>query len=457
MLKSKAGASYELSQTNTDKIDADLPSSPLHGARPVGKQLSFNDIEETVEDERPKKGWMESGWCVPATIVGVLTLAGVVIIAATVGASENNSGVLNDDNSAYYTYNADESVSGAQFSSAFNFETMDDPKLGFADFQSLDSATSLGMYSVNSQGQVRIGADHTQVVDPKAERGRKSMRVSSKVAYGPNTLFMVDIEHMPSSSGSLADGCGVWPSFWTLGPDWPLSGEMIVIEYTNDDTLNQNTLHTGPFCDQGIAGTHEGLDFTGYWAYGRYGNDADNCDAFYCIDQWCLQGCSVINSDQYVGAEFNRRNEGGIFAIEWVEEKYIRMFHFRRDDLPADIVRGTPNPDSWGKPSSYFSLDPFACADNHFHDHKITFDISFCGSWAGNATQQHVECTCPAADPNCFETADSFETMCQPSDGSTCEDYVANNPSYFEEAYWLINSISVFDITTEPASAHFLC
>jgi hypothetical protein len=113
--------------------------------------LSFNDIEETVEDERPKKGWMESGWCVPATIVGVLTL-GIVIIAATVGASENSSGVLNDDNSAYYTYNADESVSGAQFSSAFNFETMDDPKLGFADFQSLDSASSLGMYSVNFAG-----------------------------------------------------------------------------------------------------------------------------------------------------------------------------------------------------------------------------------------------------------------------------------------------------------------
>jgi hypothetical protein len=40
--------------------------------------------------------------------------------------------------------------------------------------------------------------------------------------------------------------------------------------------------------------------------------------------------------------------------------------------------------------------------------------------------------------------------MCQPSDGSTCEDYVANNPSYFEEAYCLINSISVFDITAEP-------
>ena len=40
-------------------------------------------------------------------------------------------------------------------------------------------------------------------------------------------------------------GCSTWPSFWTVGPNWPLAGEIDIIEGVNDQDTNQMTLHSG--------------------------------------------------------------------------------------------------------------------------------------------------------------------------------------------------------------------
>ena len=54
---------------------------------------------------------------------------------------------------------------------------------------------------------------------------------------------------------------------------------------------------------------------------------------------------------------------------------------------------------------------------------QILFDTTFCGDWAGKAWKQSE---CAAKAP-------------------TCEEYVANNPEAFEDAYWLVNSVKVFE------------
>lgn len=63
------------------------------------------------------------------------------------------------------------------------------------------------------------GVDTTSVLDPNANLGRLSVRLTSHQSW-THGLFILDLAHMPDAT------CGVWPSFWTLGGTgvWPSSG-----------------------------------------------------------------------------------------------------------------------------------------------------------------------------------------------------------------------------------------
>ena len=54
-----------------------------------------------------------------------------------------------------------------------------------------------------------MGVDHTNVTP----NGRPSVRLTSKKSYDSG-LVILDLAHMPV-------GCGTWPAFWTVGPNWP--------------------------------------------------------------------------------------------------------------------------------------------------------------------------------------------------------------------------------------------
>lgn len=48
--------------------------------------------------------------------------------------------------------------------------------------------------------------------------GRPAVRLISDNTYS-HGLFVLDLSHMPW-------GCGTWPAFWLLGPNWPHNGEI---------------------------------------------------------------------------------------------------------------------------------------------------------------------------------------------------------------------------------------
>jgi hypothetical protein len=197
-----------------------------------------------------------------------------------------------------------------------------------------------------------------------------------------------------------------WPAFWSFGPNWPASGEIDIIEGVNGATTDQITLHTAPGCTVSNSGSAAGT--TTLESDCSAGNSNTGC------------GVSTTNSNAY-GAGFNAAG-GGVYAMQWASSG-IYVWFWQRGSIPSDITSGSPDPSGWKSPIAAFSGN--GCDfDTTFTEHSLVFDTTFCGDWAGQSS-----------------TWDSGSCA---SVASTCNDYVANNPAAFVDAYWLINSVKVY-------------
>ncbi|KAH7035065.1 concanavalin A-like lectin/glucanase domain-containing protein, partial [Microdochium trichocladiopsis] len=290
-------------------------------------------------------------------------------------------------------YQIEDSYDATNFFDGFEFYSGPDPTEGFVRYQTAleANASSLAGYA---NGGVFLGVDHQtgNVGSP----GRASTRVNTKKTY-TRGLFVADIAHMPSST------CGVWAAFWSFGDPWPSAGEIDIIEGVNRDTSTQFTLHTASGCT--------------FSSQGDCNAPGDG-----------TKGCSEPGFDnpQSYGDGFNAIG-GGVFATEWTSDA-IRMWFFpRTKGIPADLASGQPNPASasWGRPAAEFASAPGGSCDidSHFREHRLVFNTALCGQWAGKVFGQ---------DPQCARLAGS------------CEEFVAQNPGAFKEAYWLINSVKVY-------------
>jgi LysM repeat protein len=201
-------------------------------------------------------------------------------------------------------------------------------------------------------------------------------------------------------------GCGTWPAFWMFGPDWPNGGEIDIIEGVNDQSTDSITLHTSPGCVVSNANSQPGT-FT---------VTSD------CSTSNSNVGCSVGtgNSNNF-GTGFNAVG-GGTYAMQWAGSG-IYVWFWERGTVPDEVTSNPPNVAAWGQPLATFTGD--GCDFNtYFSEQNLIFDTTFCGAWAGAVWGQG----------QCAGLAD------------TCSDYVANNPAAFTGAYWLINSIQVYQL-----------
>ncbi|CAG8008649.1 unnamed protein product [Penicillium salamii] len=298
--------------------------------------------------------------------------------------------------SAKYSLHEDYGTNGSFFDK-FNFFTDSDPTNGYVDYVNRNVAQSHGLINASTSNGVYIGVDHSNTA---SKPGRKSVRLESSKTY-QHGLVILDLAHMPGSV------CGTWPAFWMLGSDWPSNGEIDIIEGVNDQSGNQMALHTSDGC------TVKNTGFSGKL-------DTDNC--YVDADgQSANAGCAIMSSDtQSFGSGFNDAG-GGVYATEWTGSA-ISAWFFPSSSVPKDITSGSPDPSTWGTPAAKFagSCD----IDKHFKDLQIVFDITFCGDWAG-------------------EDSVWSSSSCS-SKASTCNDYVQNNPSAFEDSYWRLNSLKVY-------------
>ncbi|EED81035.1 predicted protein, partial [Postia placenta Mad-698-R] len=136
------------------------------------------------------------------------------------------------------------------------------------------------------------------------------------------------------------------------------------------------------------------------------------------------QGCgtwpALWEADDTVGT-----SAGEVDILEGVNDRtseYIRVWFWSRNGTttPSEVSSGASNinTDSWGTPIAYFP-DTNCNLKDLFGNHNIIIDLTFCGSWAGEAFG-------PAGCPG------------------NCTDYVNSNPSAFENAYWEFAAARVY-------------
>ena len=178
-----------------------------------------------------------------------------------------------------------------------------------------------------------------------------------------------------------------------------------IIENINAATSNQVTLHTGPGC------TINGGGFTGALI-------SEACDSALQSSQQNT-GCGITTTDTLTyGSSFNT-NGGGVYATE-ITSGWIAVYFFPRGSIPSDITSGSPDPAGWSEPLARFEGSCDIAAN--FTNLQIVIDTGFCGAWAGG---QWSTSSCGLL-------------------ASSCENFVAQNPSAFVDAYWSINALKVY-------------
>ncbi|EIM80617.1 2 beta-glucan [Stereum hirsutum FP-91666 SS1] len=294
------------------------------------------------------------------------------------------------------TYSNTDTFEGNSFFTGFSFQAIADPTNGRVNYVSESTAQSLGLATVSGSNFI-LRADDTTTLSASGP-GRNSFRIQSNNAYGTHvTVF--NVAHMPQ-------GCGTWPALWEVGPNWPNGGEVDIVEGVNDQVPNQSTLHTSSGCTMPSSRSETG---------NIVGTDCVAADAGNA-------GCGVQMADaNSYGPPFNS-NGGGFYAMERTSS-FIKVWFWARDDgsVPSDVSSGASSvdTDNWGTPDAYFPNTDCDIA-SHFADSNIIINLTFCGDWAGAV---YANSGCP----------------------STCDDYVDNNPSAFNNAYFEFPWVKVYE------------
>ncbi|KAG6811645.1 hypothetical protein H0H92_006460 [Tricholoma furcatifolium] len=322
--------------------------------------------------------------------VSALWITSLVDGVSAAGAPERRSRTGTRYDRSVKTWTQVDKFQGDDFlNGSWNFFDDADPTNGLVNYQNADDAKSKGL-AVVTDGQLVLSVDDTTSLPPGGKRD--SVRISTQKTYNGG-LFIADFAAMPV-------GCSTWPAYWSVGPNWPAGGEIDVLEGVQNSDTNQYTLHTSAGCssDSTISTTSKLLGTT------CESSGSDN------------NGCAFKDTDtRSYGQGFNSIG-GGVFAHLW-DSDGIKIWHFARGEIPADITAGTPDPTSWPTPAAQF---PQATCDisQHFYDHVLVIDTTLCGDWAGAA---YPTSGCPG----------------------TCAEAVAD-PSNFTNAKWKVNYIATY-------------
>ncbi|CAE6430305.1 unnamed protein product [Rhizoctonia solani] len=289
---------------------------------------------------------------------------------------------------------------GNGFYKHFTFEAISDPTHGRVNYVDMQTAKAKNLTEVTEKGNFIMRADSTTVLDPKGP-GRDSIRIQSKKQWTTG-VSVLDLNHMP-------EGCGTWPAYWmTQVENWPINGEIDVLEGVHDQPPNHSALHTVTGCVVAPNRTMTGSVV------------ATNCS---WLHNW-NQGCPVQwdRKDAY-GPPLNKMGAGW-FVTERTEKRISIWFWGRQDtNVPFAVKNGLPIicTEDFGIPAATWDSSDECEFKKIMGLQNIIINLTFCGDWAGQ-DPVFAAAGCPG----------------------TCIDYVNGNPASFKKAYWDIASLKVY-------------
>ncbi|KAF8311263.1 hypothetical protein DL93DRAFT_2061169 [Clavulina sp. PMI_390] len=290
---------------------------------------------------------------------------------------------------------------GENFFDNWTFFNTSDPTHGLVNYLNQSEATALGLAYIEKNGKAVMKADSTS--DLAYGVHRNSVRITTNKAYN-HGLFILDAEKFPY-------GCGVWPAWWMVGPNWPNNGEIDIFEGVNLNNKNQYTAHTAANCSINSNPVSKSYSVP---------NASATLGLTDCGPSPSNSGCDFLDADtNSYGAGLNAGG-GAVLAMEWTSGG-LKIWNFPRGQVPLDIILGVPVPDLWGKTHLKGGWESSTCdADTYFRNMSIVFDITLCGDWAGGSGV-YASSGCPG---NC-----------------TTQVMTGSN---FANALWEVNSVKVY-------------
>ncbi|KAL8281122.1 hypothetical protein RQP46_006480 [Phenoliferia psychrophenolica] len=159
------------------------------------------------------------------------------------------------------------------------------------------------------------------------------------------------------------------------------------------------------------------------------GSNGLNCDANENADQ----GCGIRSSQLSTAGQGINTAGGGQYAVE-IASSGIKIWVFKKDDVPSDITSQAPNPSSWKKPDLFLAESGCSPISNYFHDLTMVINTDLCGTWAGTVW-----------DTNLGYAGQELAGSCKSQTGyDTCAEYVRAEGQDFKHAYWKIDSIAIY-------------
>lgn len=300
------------------------------------------------------------------------------------------------------TWSLTDSFQGKEFYDGFTFEAIADPTHGRVNYVDMNTAKAKNLTEAKKDRFI-MRADSTTVLDPSGP-GRDSVRIQSKKQWTTG-VSVLNLNHMPV-------GCGTWPAYWmTQVENWPINGEIDVLEGVHDQPPNHSALHTVNGCTMAPNRTMTGTVVS------------TNCSWLNNYNQGCSVGWT--RQDSY-GPPLNAIG-GGWFVTERTGSKISIWFWGRKDkNVPLSVKNGWPSicTKEFGTPVAVWESSNTCEFDKIFGPENIIINLTFCGDWAGQ-DPIFTAAGCPG----------------------TCIDYVNNKPESFKNAYWDIAWLKVYSKT----------
>ncbi|TRM56237.1 glycoside hydrolase family 16 protein [Schizophyllum amplum] len=331
----------------------------------------------------------------------------LALTGAVYASSHDNRHARRHQNHQKRGYTVNKWLQGQSLLDAFNYDVKPADNQGIANY--VDGPSS-GLVYVDGSEKVVISVDQTPYSDL-----RNAIRMTTKDTFNPsqNLLFIFDIQHIPCM-------CGTWPALWFTGSNWPMDGEIDVIEGVHLYKQNTMSVHTGSGCN-----------WPNYIINSLSKLTATKPDVYSCDANSDYESCGGSqDSPSSFGKAFNDAG-GGIFALE-LNDGGIAMHQWNVADVPQDIWENNPNPSGWGDAVYKMPADECVIGD-HFKDLMLVINTNLGGFFSEGVWA--------------IDGAGGQETSCQKQTNfNSAADYVKQMGSVFgDDARWIINKIVIYE------------